>query len=106
MFLGLGPFQGEQYVLLLRLVEVEFFIQIEVSDHCFDVQKLFSVIVETLCTKEINISAEKTLKIAELVSSLYNECYPMQRHYSYVEDFWQIQSVFYDDSMATHTKMC
>jgi hypothetical protein len=41
---GLGPGLGEEYVLRIWLVEVEIFIQIEVSDHCSDVQKLFSVI--------------------------------------------------------------
>jgi hypothetical protein len=40
----LGLVQDEQYVLRHRLNELEILIQIEVSDRCSDVQKLFPVI--------------------------------------------------------------
>jgi hypothetical protein len=54
----------------LRLVEIEIFIQIEFSNHCSDVQRLFSVIgndgEKQYVQKKVTISAKK-MKITELV---------------------------------------
>jgi hypothetical protein len=58
-----GLVEGEHYVLYLRLVEVEISIQIEGSDHCSDVQKLFSVIendCEKMMYKKVTIGAKNT----------------------------------------------
>ena len=39
----LGLVRDNQYVIQFQLIEVEVLVQIEVSDSCSDVQKLFSV---------------------------------------------------------------
>lgn len=64
-----GLVRGEQCVLHLRLTEVDIFIEIEVSDCCSDVQKLFSILGNdggNILYQKAKISAKKTHKIAEL----------------------------------------
>jgi hypothetical protein len=57
--------QDNQYVFLLQLIEVEVLVQIEVSDSCSDVQKLFSVIGNdggNIMYKKVKIRAKKYAK--------------------------------------------
>jgi hypothetical protein len=57
--------RDNQYVIQFQLIEVEVLVQIEVSDSCSDVQKLFSVIgnnVRNMMYKKGKISAKKYTK--------------------------------------------